>query len=68
MAPLLAYNLPRTVIAVAAAEHGLGPRAVSVTGAKQVVAAFAPNLEAARPARWEPRPRRRRAEHATRRT
>jgi len=90
-AHLLAYNLLRTVMAVAAAGHGLEPRAVSFTGAKQAVAAFAPKLEAARPGdrprlvaallavvayhrvgdrpgRWEPRARKRRAEHATRLT
>src|SRR6516162_10059252 len=46
---LLAYNLLRTVMAVAAAEHGLEPRQVSFKGAKQVVTAFAPKIEAARP-------------------
>jgi Transposase DDE domain len=46
---LLAYNLLRTVIAVAAAENGIEPRQVSFKGAKQVVTAFAPKLEAARP-------------------
>jgi Transposase DDE domain len=46
---LLAYNLLRTVMAVAAAEHGIEPRHVSFTGAKQAVTAFAPKLEAARP-------------------
>jgi hypothetical protein len=46
---LLAYNLLRTVIAVAAAEIGIEPRQVSFKGAKQVVTAFAPKLEAARP-------------------
>jgi hypothetical protein len=48
-AHLLAYNLLRTVMAVAAAEHGIEPRQVSFTGAKQAVTAFAPKLEAARP-------------------
>jgi hypothetical protein len=48
-AHLLAYNLLRTVMAVAAAEHGIEPRRVSFTGAKQAVTAFAPKLEAARP-------------------
>ena len=48
-AHLLAYNLLRTVIAVAAAENGIEPRQVSFKGAKQVVTAFAPKLEAARP-------------------
>jgi IS4 transposase len=46
---LLAYNLLRTVIAVAAAENGIEPRHISFKGAKQVVTAFAPKLEAARP-------------------
>ena len=48
-AHVLAYNLLRTVMAVAAAEHGIGPREVSFTGAKQAVTAFAPKIEAARP-------------------
>jgi Transposase DDE domain len=48
-AHVLAYNLLRTVMAVAAAEHGIEPREVSFTGAKQAVTAFAPKLEAARP-------------------
>jgi hypothetical protein len=48
-AHLLAYNLLRTVMAVAAAEVGIEPRRVSFTGAKQAVTAFAPKLEAARP-------------------
>jgi hypothetical protein len=90
-AHLLAYNLLRTVMAVAAAAAGVSPREVSFKGAKQAVAAFAPKLEAARPedrprlvdallaavayhrvgnrpGRWEPRARKRRAEHATRLT
>ena len=90
-AHLLAYNLLRVVMAVAAADAGVSPREVSFEGAKQLVAAFAPKLEAARPAdrgrlvdallaavayhrvgnrpgRWEPRARKRRAEHATRLT
>src|SRR3954469_12246629 len=46
---LLAYNLLRTVMAVAAGENGLEPRQVSFKGAKQAVTAFAPKLEAARP-------------------
>ena len=45
---LLAYNLLRTVIAVAAAENDIEPRQVSFKGAKQVVTAFAPKIEAAR--------------------
>ena len=48
-AHLLAYNLLRTVMAVAAAEHGIEPRRVSFKGAKQAVTAFAPKLEAAAP-------------------
>src|SRR5207302_6700070 len=48
-AHLLAYNLLRTVMAVAAAEAGLEPRQVSFKGAKQAVTAFAPKIEAARP-------------------
>jgi hypothetical protein len=46
---LLAYNLLRTVMAVAAADHGIEPRRVSFKGAKQAVTAFAPKIEAARP-------------------
>lgn len=46
---LLAYNLLRTVMAVAAHEHDIEPRQVSFKGAKQVLTAFAPKLEAARP-------------------
>jgi len=53
-AHLLAYNLLRTVMAVAAAESGIEPREISFKGAKQVVTAFAPKIEAARP---EDRPR-----------
>jgi hypothetical protein len=45
----LAYNLLRTVMAVAAREHGLEPRPLSFTGAKQAVTAFAPKIESARP-------------------
>ena len=48
-AHLLAYNLLRTVLAVAAAEVGIEPREVSFKGAKQAVMAFAPKIEAARP-------------------
>jgi hypothetical protein len=48
-AHLLAYNLLRTVMAVAAAENGIEPRQVSFKGAKQTVTAFAPKIEAARP-------------------
>jgi hypothetical protein len=46
---LLAYNLLRTVIAVAASENAVEPRAISFKGAKQALTAFAPKLEAARP-------------------
>jgi len=48
-AHLLAYNLLRTVMAVAAAESQVEPRAISFTGAKQTLTAFAPKREAARP-------------------
>jgi hypothetical protein len=47
-AHLLAYNLLRTLMTVAAAEHGIEPRQVSFKGAKQAVMAFAPKIEAAR--------------------
>jgi hypothetical protein len=46
---LLAYNLLRTVMAVAANENDIEPRKVSFKGAKQAVTAFAPKIEAARP-------------------
>jgi len=46
---LLAYNLLRTVMAVAANANGVEPRAISFKGAKQALTAFAPKLEAARP-------------------
>jgi Transposase DDE domain len=45
---LLAYNLLRTAMAVAAAENGIEPRQVSFKGAKQAVTAFAPKIEEAR--------------------
>ena len=48
-AHLLAYNLLRTAMAVAASENGIEPRQVSFKGAKQALTAFAPKLEAARP-------------------
>src|SRR3954467_835136 len=48
-AHLLAYNLLRTVMAVAAAGVGIEPRRVSFKGAKQAVTSFAPRIEAARP-------------------
>jgi len=46
---LLAYNLLRTAMAVAADENGIEPRVVSFKGAKQALTAFAPKIEAARP-------------------
>src|SRR5439155_26025309 len=46
---LLAYNLLRTVMAVAANENSIESRQVSFKGAKQVLTAFAPKIEAARP-------------------
>jgi hypothetical protein len=46
---LLAYNLLRTVMAVAANENDVEPRKVSFKGAKQALTAFAPKIEAARP-------------------
>jgi hypothetical protein len=46
---LLAYNLLRTVMAVAASENAVEPREISFKGAKQSLTAFAPKLEAARP-------------------
>jgi len=48
-AHLLAYNLLRTVMAVAAAANDLEPRVLSFKGAKQTLSAFAPKLEAAPP-------------------
>src|SRR5205823_1315094 len=48
-AHVLAYNLLRTVVAVAATANGIEPRRVSFKGAKQAVTAFAPKIEAARP-------------------
>lgn len=51
---LLAYNLLRTVMAVAANENNLEPRKVSFKGAKQALTAFAPKIEAARPEDREP--------------
>jgi Transposase DDE domain len=44
---LLAYNLLRTVMAVAANANAVEPRAISFKGAKQALTAFAPKLEAA---------------------
>lgn len=46
---LLAYNLLRTIMAVAANENDIEPRQVSFKGAKQALTAFAPKIEAARP-------------------
>ncbi len=48
-AHLLAYNLLRTVMAVAASENDVEPREISFKGAKQALTAFAPKLEAAPP-------------------
>jgi hypothetical protein len=48
-AHLLAYNLLRAVMAVAASESDVEPRKISFKGAKQTLTAFAPKLEAARP-------------------
>ncbi len=48
-AHLLAYNLLRTVMAVAAEQSDIEPRQLSFKGTKQAVTAFAPKLEAARP-------------------
>jgi hypothetical protein len=48
-AHLLAYNLLRTIMAVAANENDIEPRKVSFKGAKQALTAFAPKIEAARP-------------------
>jgi hypothetical protein len=44
-AHILAYNLLRTVMAQAAARHGVVPRTISFTGAMQTVEAFQPLLE-----------------------
>ena len=48
-AHLLAYTLLRTVMAVTANESPVEPRDISFQGAKQVVTALAPKLEAAQP-------------------
>src|SRR5262245_23819686 len=42
---ILAYNLIRTVMAQAAARHGVAPRTISFTGTMQTVEAFQPLLE-----------------------
>ena len=42
---ILAYNLIRTVMAQAAARHGVAPRTISFTGAMQTMEAFQPLLE-----------------------
>src|SRR5262245_1680388 len=44
-AHILAYNLLRTVMAQAAARHGIAPRTISFTGAMQTLEAFQPLLE-----------------------
>src|SRR5262249_41110879 len=41
---ILAYNLLRTVMAQAAARHGVAPRTISFTGAMQTLEAFQPLL------------------------
>lgn len=45
----LAYNLIRTVMAQAAATHGMEPRSVSFKGAMQTLEAFQPLLESRAP-------------------
>lgn len=52
-AHFLAYNLIRTVMAQAAAEHHLEPRHVSFKGPLQTLAAFAPHVLTAR---WQELP------------
>lgn len=42
---ILAYNLIRTVMAQAAARHGLAPRSISFKGAVQALGAFQPALD-----------------------
>jgi hypothetical protein len=42
---ILAYNLIRTVMAQAAARHGVAPRAISFTGTMQTLEAFQPLLD-----------------------
>src|SRR5262245_6497323 len=44
-AHVLAYNLVRTVMAQAAARHGIPPRSISFKGAMQTLEAFQPLLE-----------------------
>src|SRR5947209_2618858 len=44
-AHILAYNLLRTMMAQAAARHGVAPRTLSFTGARQTLEAFQPLLE-----------------------
>ena len=51
---LLAYNLLRTIMAVAASEKGIEPREISFKGAKQTLTAFAPKIESARPTNRAP--------------
>lgn len=53
-AHVLAYNLLRTVMAVAAHENDIEPRKVSFKGAKQALTAFAPKIEAAQPEQRAP--------------
>ena len=42
---ILAYNLIRTIVAQAAATHGLLPRSISFKGAMQTLEAFQPLIE-----------------------
>ena len=48
-AHVLAYNLIRTVMAQAAARHGVVPRTISFKGAMQTLEAFQPLLELGQP-------------------
>lgn len=50
-AHILAYNLIRTVMAQAAAQHGVLPRTISFKGTLQTLEAFQPLLEPA--AAWD---------------
>jgi Transposase DDE domain len=50
-AHILAYNLIRTVMAQAAARHGIEPRSISFKGAAQTLEAFRPVI--ARPGEWD---------------
>ena len=48
---ILAYNLIRTIMAQAAATHGLVPRSISFKGTVQTLEAFQPVIEHTHPAR-----------------